>query len=163
MRWCAVNFFNKYFVCWTYISSAFICLPLLLSVHGPFSDRVGLPLHTISFCHEHLLCRSQFLPCPLLHSLTMSFLVFQPVFCLELNSIHFFIQASLHFLITCPYHLSLPLLMTVVIGSIPTSLFNSSPVLPSFMETPHIHLTIRISALSNLTQHQLVRAQSHLP
>ena len=46
------------------------------------------------------------------------------------------------FLITCPYHLSLPLLMTVVIGSTPTNSLNSSLVLLSFMETPHIHLII---------------------
>ena len=70
----------------------------------------------------------------LLHSLTMSFLVFQPVFCLQLYT---------------PYHLSLPLLMKVVIGSTPTSLLNSSFVLLSFNEIPHIHIIICISALSN--------------
>ena len=43
-----------------------------------------------------------------------------------LNSIHFFTQSSSAFLITCPYHLSLTLLMTVVIGSTSTSLPNSS-------------------------------------
>ena len=43
-------------------------------------------------------------------------------------------------LITCPYHLSLPLLMKVVIGSTPTSLLHSSFVLLSFNEIPHIHL-----------------------
>ena len=36
--------------------------------------------------------------------------------------IHFFTQSSSPFLITCLYHLSLPLLMKVVIGSTPTSL-----------------------------------------
>ena len=35
-------------------------------------------------------------------------------------------------LITCPYHLSLPLLMTVVIGSTPTSLLNYSLIRLSF-------------------------------
>ena len=78
---------------------------------------------------------------PLLHSLTMYFFVFQPVFFLQLY--------SSRFLITCPYHLSLPLPMTVVIGSAPTSLLNSSCVLLSFMEIRHIHLIICISALSN--------------
>ena len=73
--------------------------------------RVGLPLHNIPslflFCHGHLLCRSRVLPCPLLHSLTMS-LVFQPVFFLQLYTpIHFFTQSSSLFLITCPYHLIL--------------------------------------------------------
>ena len=42
----------------------------------------------------------------------------------NLNSIHFFAQSSSLFLITCLYHLSLPFLMTVVIGSTPTSLLN---------------------------------------
>ena len=42
-----------------------------------------------------------------------------------LYSIHFFTQSSSPFLITCPYHLSLPLLMTVVIGSTPASLLIS--------------------------------------
>ena len=51
-----------------------------------------------------------------------------------LYSIHFFTQSSSPFLITCPYHLSLPLLMKVVIGSTPTSLLNSSFVLLSFNE-----------------------------
>ena len=37
-----------------------------------------------------------------------------------LYSIHFFTQSSSPFLITCPYHLSLPLLMRVVIGSTPS-------------------------------------------
>ena len=36
-----------------------------------------------------------------------------------LYSIHFFTQSSSPVLITCPYHLSLPLLMKVVIGSTP--------------------------------------------
>ena len=59
-----------------------------------------------------------------------------------LYSIHFFSQSSSPFPITCPYHLSLPLLMKVVIGSTPTSLLNSSCVLLSFNEIPHIHLII---------------------
>ena len=54
---------------------------ILISVYSPFSDRVGLPLHNILS--------------PFLHSLTMSILVFQLVFCIQ-NSIHFFIQSSSH-------------------------------------------------------------------
>ena len=65
-------------------------------------------------------------------------------------SIHFFTHSSSLFLITCPYHLSLPLLMTVVIGSTSTKCLNSSLVLLSFIETPHSHLIICISALSNV-------------
>ena len=49
-----------------------------------------------------------------------------------LYSIYFFTQSSSPFLITCPYHLSLPLLMKVVICSTPTILLNSSFVLLSF-------------------------------
>ena len=49
-----------------------------------------------------------------------------------LYSIHFFTQSSSPFLITCPYHLSLPLLMKIVICSTPTILLNSSFVLLSF-------------------------------
>ena len=59
-----------------------------------------------------------------------------------LYSILFFTQCSSLFLITCSYHLSLPLLMTVVIGSTPTNFLNSSLVLLSSMGTSHIHLII---------------------
>ena len=61
------------------------------------------------------------------------------MFVLLQNIRAYFTQSSSLFLITCPYHLSLPLLMTVVIGSTPN---NSSLVLLCFMETPHIHLII---------------------
>ena len=59
-----------------------------------------------------------------------------------LYSILFFTQSSSLFLITCSYHLSRPPLMTVVIGKTSTNSLNSSLVLLSFMETPHIHLII---------------------
>ena len=75
-----------------------------------------------------------------------------------INSIHFFTQSSSPFLLT--YHLRLPLLITVEIGSTPSSLLNSSLVLMSFMETPHIHIIICISALlkfnPTLTSNELV-------
>ena len=80
-----------------------------------------------------------------------------------LYSIHFFTQSSSPFLITCPYHLSLPLLMTVVIGSTPTSLLNSSFVLLSFYEIPHIHLIICISALSNFNPTSTSKGLVSLP
>ena len=73
-----------------------------------------------------------------------------------LYSIHFFTQSSSPFLITCPYRLSLRLLMKVVIGS--TSLLNSSFVLLSFNEIPHIHLIICISAhLASLASRKCAR------
>ena len=80
-----------------------------------------------------------------------------------LYSIHFFTQSSSPFLITCPYHLSLPLLMKVVIGSTPTSLLNSSFVLLSFNEIPHIHLIICISALSNFNPTSTSKGLVSLP
>ena len=47
----------------------------------------------------------------------------------SLNSIHFSIQSpSPSLTTTCPHCLSIPFLMTVVIGSTTTSLLNSSPV-----------------------------------
>ena len=74
------------------------------------------------------------------------------MFCLlpsTIYSIHFFTQSFSPFFSTCPYHLSLPHLMTVVMGSTPSNFLNSSLVLLSFMETPHIHLIICISARLN--------------
>ena len=59
-----------------------------------------------------------------------------------LYSTHFFTQSSSPSPTTRPYHPSLPLLMKVVIGSTPTSPLNSSPVLLSFNEIPHIHLML---------------------
>ena len=63
---------------------------------SPLSDSVGLPLHKIPSPLIHI----RYL---LLHSPTMSFLVFQPVFCLQL--------------IICPCHLSLPLLRLITVNS----------------------------------------------
>ena len=80
-----------------------------------------------------------------------------------LYSIHYFTQSSSPFLITCPYHLSLPLLMKVVIGSTPTSLLNYSFVLLSFNEMPHIHLIIFISALSNFNPTSTSKGLVSLP
>ena len=67
------------------------------------------------------------------------------------------------FLITCPYHLSLPLLMKVVIGSTPTSLLSYSFVLLSFNEIPHIHLIICIFALSNFNPTSTSKGLVSLP
>ena len=46
-----------------------------------------------------------------------------------------------------PHHTSIPILMTVVIGSTPFRFLKSSLVFLSFMEMPHIHQIICISAL----------------
>ena len=69
------------------------------------------------------------------------------------SAFNYILHTLLHpVLITCPYHLNLPLLMKLVICLSPTNFLNSSLVL-SFMETPHIHLIICISQA--LSQHQL--------
>ena len=75
-----------------------------------------------------------------------------------LISIIFFTQSSLYFPITCPYHLSLPLRITVVIGSTLTSFLNSLPVFLYFMETPHIHLKVCISANDSKTEFIVFRS-----
>ena len=80
-----------------------------------------------------------------------------------LNSIHLFTQSSSLLLITCPYHLSQPLLMTVVIGSIPTRFLNSSFVLLSFMEIPHSYLIVCISVLSNFNPTSTIKGLVTLP
>ena len=94
---------------------------------------------------------------------TLSNHVFLGLLPSTLYSIHFFTQSSSPFLITCPYHLSLPLLMKVVIGSTPTSLLNSSFVLLSFNEISHIHLIICISALSNFNPTSTSKGLVSLP
>ena len=104
----------------------------------------------------YLFCRSQLLPYPLLHSLTMPFLVFQLTFCLSTpNSIHFFTQPSSPFLITCPYHPSLSPLITVMIGS---NQFSQLFTCPSVF-----HLIICISALSNFNPTSTSKGLVSLP
>ena len=76
----------------------------------------------------------------------MSFLVFQSVFCLQLYTF------SHPVLVTFPHHMSILSHATTfndVIGSTSTNFLNFSLLLLSFMETPHIHLIICISARSN--------------
>ena len=112
---------------------------------------IGLDFVTffsISSCHGHILCQSQVLPCSLLHSLTMFFMVVQPIFCIQLFTPYISSPSpsSSFVLITCPYHLSIPLLMTVVIGS--TNFLNSSCL--SVFHGTQIHLIICISSLAKL-------------
>ena len=89
---------------------------LLLSVYSPFFDGIGLPLHSI--------------PSPFFLSWTSLSILSSTISVSTLsNYVLPVLPTGLLFLITCPYHLSLPLLMTVVIGSTPTSLLNSSLVI----------------------------------
>ena len=77
---------------------------LLLSVYGPFSNRVGLPLHNILspfiYVMDIFIVDLKCLSYPLQHSIIMSFLVFQPVLCLQPSSRYIFLP-SLH------HHMSL--------------------------------------------------------
>ena len=65
---------------------------IYISVYSPFSDR-----NIISSCHGHLLCRSQVLRYPLIHSLTMPFLVVKLVFCLQLYTPYISSPSPRHF------------------------------------------------------------------
>ena len=74
--------------------------------YGVFSDRVGPPLHNIPSPFPsvmgYLFSRSRVLPYPLLHSLTMSFLVFQLAF----NSkLHTFLHPTI---LAFTHHMSIP-------------------------------------------------------
>ena len=126
----------------------------ILSIYSPFSDRVDFLFITLfldifsvdlKFCHIRFYT---LYPCPSWSSNRSSASAFN-------FKLHTFLYPVL---ITCLYHLRLPLLMTVVIGSTPPSFLNSSLVFLSFMETPHIHLIICISADQTITRYQLARA-----
>ena len=129
----------------------------ILSVYSPFSDRMDfliiaftLLLHLLLSWTSSLSISSSAISASTLTTVSNNVFLGLPTGLLPstLYSIHFI---SLHpVLITCPYHLSLPLLMKVVIYSTtPTSLLNSSFVILSFNKIPHIHLIICISTLSN--------------
>ena len=99
----------------------YIYIYIILSVYSPFPIGLEILIITftsfsISFYHGHLLCRSQVRPYPLLLSNHVFLSLPNGLLPSTLYSIHFFTQSSSHFLITCPYHLSLPLLMKVMIN-----------------------------------------------
>ena len=75
----------------------------ILSVYGVFSDRVGLPLHNIPSPFL-LFSRSQVLPYPLLHSLTMSFLASNWPSAFN-SKLHTFLHPTI---LTLPHHMSIP-------------------------------------------------------
>ena len=97
----------------------------------------------LKFCH---ICCYSLYPCPSWSS-----------------AFKFILHQFLHpVLITYPYQLSLPLLITVVIGSTPTNFLNYSLVIRCFMETPPIHLIICISALASFNPTSAsIRVWSH--
>ena len=129
-----------------------------------FSDSVGLPLHNIPspflFVTWYLFRRSQVLPYPLLHSLTSNYVLLGLATGLLPStsiSIHFFTQPFSPFLITCPYHPSLPPLITVMIGS------NSNQFSQLFTCPSVFHVIICISALSNFNPKSTSKGLVSLP
>src|SRR5260221_708835 len=78
-------------------------------------------------------------------------------------SLHAATQSSLFLRSMCPNHLNLPRRTTSNTHSIPNRPNNSSFVFLSFNVTPHIHLTIILSALSNLRISSTFIAQVSLP
>src|SRR5260221_12168084 len=78
-------------------------------------------------------------------------------------SLHAATQSSLFLRSMCPNHLNLPCRTTSNTHSIPNRPHNSSFVFLSFNVTPHIHLTIILSALSNLRISSTFIAQVSLP
>ena len=91
-----------------------LCLEvLLLSVYSPFSDGVGFPLHNMPspfiYVMGIFLSISSSAISIILYSLTMSFWYSNRSSAFN-SKLHILLYPVL---ITCPYHLSLPLLMTV--------------------------------------------------
>ena len=89
------------------------------------------------------------LPTPLLPSITISILLLT--------------QSSLSFLSTWPIHLNLLRLITSSISLIPRLFLSSALVFLSLSDTPHIHLTILISALLSLATCSVFAAKVSLP
>ena len=85
-------------------------------------------------------------------STTISHVIFglpPPLLPSTVISILFFTQSFPSFLNTCPIHLSLLRLITSLIFSMHILSLSSASVFFSLSDTPHIHLTILISALSS--------------
>ena len=124
------------------------------------SDRVGLPLYNIpsSFLSVmgYLFSQSQVLPYPLLHSLTMSFLVFQLAFCLQLQTSYISSPNHPHHS-SSHVHTSLPPLITIMIGS-NSNQFSQLLTCPSVF-----HLIICISALLNFNPTSTSKGLVSLP
>ena len=78
-------------------------------------------------------------------------------------SIHFFTQSSSSFRSTCPYHRSLFCCKTNAMSSIHSLSLSSLLGSLSFNLTPHIHLTILISARWSATTFSFLTGQVSLP
>ena len=80
-----------------------------------------------------------------------------------LNFIHFFTQSLSSFRSTCPYQRSLFCCNTSAMSSVPSLYLNSLLGSLSFNLTPHIHLTILISARWSTTTFSFLTGQVSLP
>ena len=99
-------------------------------------------------------------------STTFSHVIFGlplPLLSSTVISILFFTQSFPSFLNTCPIHLSLLRLITSLIFSMPILSLSSAFVFFSLSDTPHIHLTILISALSSFASCSAFTAHVSLP
>ena len=98
-------------------------------------------------------------------STTFSYVIFGlplPLLPSTVISILFFTQSFLSFLNICPIHLSLLHLITSLIFLMPILSLSSAFVF-SLSDTPHIHLTILISALSSFVSCSAFTAHVSLP
>ena len=117
--------------------------------------------HLTILCH--LSPQAPLLHCllhPLLPCLAWSPYPLFPSTLINLHSDTMFPSAILS---TCPYHLSLPISTNSLTPCIPMRFLNSSFVFRCFKDTPLIHLTILISALSSRFMSSSFAAHVSLP
>ena len=127
--------------------------------------RVGPP---VIFLQAQRSCAiSSFIPIAFMSLLTQLLHVFlgAPLSTTPITFIlvHFFTQLFSSFRSTCPNHLNLPLCILFSTHSMPKRFKSSSLRFLSFKDTPHILLTIILSALLNLARSSAFIAQVSLP
>ena len=129
--------------------------------------RVGPP---VIFLQAQRSCAiSSFIPIAFMSLLTQLLHVFlgAPLSTTPITFIlvHFFTQLFSSFRSTCPNHLNLPLCILFSTHSMPKRFKSSSLRFLSFKDTPHILLTIILSALLNLARSSAFIAKSryHIP
>ena len=133
-----------------------VCLlQALLSIYSPFSDMVVLPLHNIpchffiSSCHICLLCRYLVLPHMLPYFSNHVFIGLLTAFNSDRHTLFHPV------LLTFPHRMFIPSQPTTSddrcdrLNSYQLSQSFTTLVLRLLLETPHIHLIIFMSTLSN--------------
>jgi len=130
-------------------------------------DNPGEPVPEETFTHSHLLWSSivPYLlhPCNMIHGILPVQFTCLTVFIHNLSpsflwSIHFFTQSLSFFCITCPYHCNL-FCCTEIMSSNPSLSLNPLLGILSCSFTPHIHLTILISAHRSATSFSFLTGQ----